>query len=70
VVRDDQVGAGVQCLGDGLRDAVDDAEHPVHGAVRLTEDEADAIPVLRPRRRISLLQSGDDTGDRDLTHGR
>jgi hypothetical protein len=69
-VGDDQVSADVQGLRDGLRDAVDDTQHPVYGPVRLTENEADAIPVLRPRRRISLIQSGDDARDRDLTHGR
>ena len=43
-------------LGDGLRDAVDDAEHPAYGLLRLAQHQADPVPLLGPRRRVSLVQ--------------
>ena len=62
MVGDDQIRPLLQRLGDGLRHAVDHAQHPTDRRRRLAEHQSDPIPLLGPGRRVAPIQRGHHIG--------
>ena len=63
MVRDDQVGADGERLRDGLRHAVDDAQHPAHRRRPARRAPGRPGPRLGPGRRVPPVEVGHHVGD-------
>jgi hypothetical protein len=70
VVGQHQLGALVDGLVDDVLDRVDGQQDAVHEGVRVSADQARAVPVLRPRRGVQLVEDGDDLRQRRGAHVR
>ena len=55
-------GRVVHRLVDDGRDGVDCEQHPSHRRLGVTAHQPDGVPVLRPRRRVEVLEDRDDVG--------
>ncbi len=62
---DDEVRPGAHGLGHDLQRRVDREQHPVHALLRVAGDQTHAVPRLRGRGGVELLEGGDDVGQGD-----
>ena len=65
MVREEQVGAGVERLVDRGRDRVDREVDPAHRLRGVAAHEADGVPRLRRARRVATVDGGHDVTESD-----
>jgi hypothetical protein len=62
VMRDHQIGPPLDGLGGNDAHRIQGEENLLYGRLRVTADQADRIPWLRPRRLVKLLEAPDGVG--------